>query len=43
MDQWLVHCLQAPNGGVKNSRFGRERGLPGLMNYVSIKNIGICK
>ena len=40
---WFIGGLQAPNGGVKNSGFGRERGLPGLMNYVSIKNIGICK
>ena len=38
---WFIGGLQAPNGGVKNSGFGRERGLPGLMNYVSIKNIGI--
>ena len=40
---WFIGGLQAPNGGVKNSGFGRERGLPGLMNYVSIKNIGISK
>ena len=34
---WFIGGLQAPNGGVKNSGFGRERGLTGLMNYVSIK------
>jgi len=38
---WFVGGLQAPTGGVKMSGIGRERGLPGILNYVTIKNIGI--
>ncbi|RFB79515.1 aldehyde dehydrogenase family protein [Methylovirgula sp. 4M-Z18] len=38
---WFLGGQQAPTGGVKNSGVGRERGLPGLMNYLRIKNIGI--
>ncbi|MDA0338237.1 MAG: aldehyde dehydrogenase family protein [Proteobacteria bacterium] len=38
---WFIGGLPAPTGGEKNSGLGRERGLPGLMNYVMIKNIGI--
>lgn len=38
---WFIGALQAPTGGRKASGIGRERGLPGIMNYVSIKNIGI--
>ena len=38
---WFIGGQQAPTGGIKNSGIGRERGLPGLKNYVSIKNIGI--
>jgi acyl-CoA reductase-like NAD-dependent aldehyde dehydrogenase len=38
---WFIGGQQAPTGGIKASGIGRERGLPGLMNYVSIKNIGI--
>jgi len=38
---WFIGGLQAPTGGVKMSGIGRERGLPGIQNYLSIKNIGI--
>lgn len=38
---WFIGGLQAPTGGTKMSGIGRERGLPGILNYVSIKNIGI--
>ncbi len=38
---WFVGGVQAPTGGIKNSGVGRERGLPGLRNYLSIKNVGI--
>ena len=38
---WFVGGLQAPTGGVKMSGIGRERGLPGILNYTTIKNIGI--
>lgn len=42
---WVNGCYlggqQAPVGGVKASGFGRERGLPGLANYLRIKNLAI--
>jgi aldehyde dehydrogenase (NAD+) len=38
---WFIGGVQAPTGGIKNSGIGRERGLPGIRNYLSIKNIGI--
>ncbi|MCS7247484.1 MAG: aldehyde dehydrogenase family protein [Anaerolineales bacterium] len=38
---WYLGGVQAPTGGVKASGFGRERGLPGLHNYLQIKNIAI--
>jgi aldehyde dehydrogenase (NAD+) len=38
---WFIGGLQAPTGGVKMSGIGRERGLPGIRNYLTIKNIGI--
>ena len=38
---WFVGGVQAPTGGNKDSGIGRERGLPGVRNYLSIKNIGI--
>jgi acyl-CoA reductase-like NAD-dependent aldehyde dehydrogenase len=33
--------VQAPTGGVKDSGFGRERGLPGMRNDLQVKNVGI--
>jgi len=33
--------VQAPTGGVKDSGFGREPGLPGIRNWLAIKNVGI--
>lgn len=39
---WFVGGVQAPTGGNKNSGVGRERGLPGIANYLNVKNIGIC-
>lgn len=38
---WFIGGVQAPTGGIKDSGIGRERGLPGIRNYQSIKNIGI--
>lgn len=38
---WFIGGVQAPTGGMKDSGIGRERGLPGIHNYLSIKNIGI--
>lgn len=38
---WFIGGQQAPTGGIKESGIGRERGLPGVMNYLSIKNVGI--
>jgi acyl-CoA reductase-like NAD-dependent aldehyde dehydrogenase len=38
---WFIGGLQAPTGGEKLSGIGRERGLPGIMNYLMTKNIGI--
>jgi acyl-CoA reductase-like NAD-dependent aldehyde dehydrogenase len=38
---WFIGGLQAPTGGAKQSGIGRERGLPGIRNYLTIKNIGI--
>ena len=38
---WFIGGVQAPTGGIKDSGIGRERGLPGVRNYLSIKNVGI--
>ena len=38
---WFIGGVQAPTGGVKDSGFGRERGIAGIRNYLSIKNIGV--
>ncbi len=38
---WFIGGQQAPTGGIKDSGVGRERGLPGLRNYLSTKNVGI--
>ena len=38
---WFLGGVQAPTGGVKDSGFGRERGLPGIRNYLQIKNVAI--
>jgi aldehyde dehydrogenase (NAD+) len=38
---WFIGGLQAPTGGTKQSGIGRERGLPGIRNYLTIKNVGI--
>jgi aldehyde dehydrogenase (NAD+) len=38
---WYIGGQQAPTGGIKDSGIGRERGLPGLRNYLQIKNVGI--
>lgn len=38
---WFIGGVQAPTGGVKDSGFGRERGMAGICNYVRIKNIGL--
>jgi acyl-CoA reductase-like NAD-dependent aldehyde dehydrogenase len=37
----LLGGVQAPTGGVKDSGFGRERGLPGIRDGLAIKNVGI--
>lgn len=38
---WFMGGVQAPTGGVKESGVGRERGMAGIHNYVSIKNIAV--
>jgi acyl-CoA reductase-like NAD-dependent aldehyde dehydrogenase len=38
---WFIGGVQAPTGGLKESGIGRERGLPGIRNYLAIKNVGI--
>ena len=38
---WFIGGVQAPTGGIKDSGFGRERGLEGIRNYLQTKNIGI--
>ena len=38
---WYIGGQQAPTGGTKDCGIGRERGLPGIRNYLSIKNVGI--
>lgn len=38
---WFIGGQQAPTGGIKASGIGKERGLPGVHNYVQIKNVGI--
>jgi aldehyde dehydrogenase (NAD+) len=38
---WFIGGQQAPTGGIKDSGIGRERGLPGLRNYLQIKNVGV--
>ena len=38
---WFIGGQQAPTGGTKDSGIGRERGLPGVRNYLQIKNVGI--
>ena len=38
---WFIGGQQAPTGGSKDSGIGRERGLPGLRNYLATKNVGI--
>jgi aldehyde dehydrogenase (NAD+) len=38
---WYIGGQQAPTGGIKDSGIGRERGLPGVRNYLQIKNVGI--
>jgi aldehyde dehydrogenase (NAD+) len=38
---WFIGGVQAPTGGNKDSGIGRERGLPGIRNYFSVKNVGI--
>ena len=38
---WWIGGVQAPTGGIKDSGIGRERGLPGIRNYLQIKNVAI--
>jgi aldehyde dehydrogenase (NAD+) len=38
---WFLGGVQAPTGGTKDSGIGRERGLPGIRNYLQIKNVAI--
>ena len=38
---WFIGGVQTPTGGVKDSGIGRERGLAGIHNYLSIKSIGV--
>ena len=38
---WYIGGAQVPTGGNKASGIGRERGLPGIANYLELKNVGI--
>jgi aldehyde dehydrogenase (NAD+) len=38
---WYLGGVQAPTGGMKQSGYGRERGLAGVRNYLQIKNVAI--
>jgi acyl-CoA reductase-like NAD-dependent aldehyde dehydrogenase len=38
---WFIGGVQAPTGGVKASGVGRERGQQGILNYTSMKTVGI--
>jgi aldehyde dehydrogenase (NAD+) len=38
---WFLGGVQAPTGGIKDSGIGRERGLPGVRNYLQIKNVAV--
>ncbi len=38
---WWMGGVGAPIGGVKESGIGRERGLPGIRNYLALKNVTI--
>jgi aldehyde dehydrogenase (NAD+) len=41
VNEWFIGGPAVPVGGYKESGFGREKGLPGIMNYLQIKNVGI--
>lgn len=38
---WFIGGVQAPTGGVKASGVGRERGQQGILNYTSMKTVGV--
>ena len=38
---WWMGGVGAPVGGVKESGIGRERGLPGIRNYLALKNVTV--
>lgn len=41
VNKWFTGGMEAPFGGVKKSGYGRVKGMEGLANYYSIRNIGI--
>lgn len=41
INTYRTSAVQAPFGGVKNSGYGRERGLVSLLEYTRVKNIMI--
>jgi acyl-CoA reductase-like NAD-dependent aldehyde dehydrogenase len=38
---WYLGGQQAPTGGIKASGIGKERGLPGVRNYLHAKNVAV--
>ncbi len=38
---WSLGGFQAPTGGIKQSGFGKERGMAGLSHYTSIRNVAV--
>lgn len=41
VNTYRMGAVQAPFGGVKGSGFGRERGIEGLMSYLTVRNVMI--
>jgi aldehyde dehydrogenase (NAD+) len=41
VNTYRMGAVQAPFGGTKGSGFGRERGIEGLMSYMTVRNVMI--
>jgi aldehyde dehydrogenase (NAD+) len=40
VNKWFAGGIETPFGGVKQSGFGREKGIEGVQNYYRTKNVG---